>query len=153
MPEILERRDRWGNSVALWVVFGMVVLVPPSLWALRGLRLENEVHQWIPHNDPEWKAYEFAERHFSTEDAILCSWDDSRLDDPRIDRLVRKIRGKVDPGGKLRGGSPYFARVRTPQDLIGQIESEKIETAEAIQRVTGILVGRGPVRIRLTEEG
>lgn len=153
MPEFLERRDRWGNSVAMWVLFAMVVLVPPSLWALRGLRLENEVHQWIPHNDPEWKGYAFAERHFSTEDAILCSWDDSRLDDPRIDRLARKIRGKPDPGGKLRGGSPYWARVRTPHDLIGQMTAEKIEIGDAIQRVTGILVGRGPVRVRLTEEG
>jgi len=85
MPEFLEKRDRWGNSVALWVLFAMVLFVPWAVWSLRSMQLQNEVHQWIPHGDPQWKAYEFAERHFSTEDGILVTWDGSRLDDPRLD--------------------------------------------------------------------
>ncbi|MCY2964687.1 MAG: hypothetical protein NT069_13800, partial [Planctomycetota bacterium] len=101
----------------------------------------------------QWRAYEFAERHFSTDDAVLCSWDGSRLDDPRIDRLARKVRGTLDPSGRRRGASPYFDSVRTPYDLIAQIHSDKIPMEESIARVTGVLVGRGPVRIRLTDEG
>ena len=153
MPEFLEKRDRWGNSVALWVLFAMVLFVPWGLWSLRSMQLQNEVHQWIPHGDPQWKAYEFAERHFSTEDGILVTWDGSRLDDPRLDRLTRKIRGTVDSQGRRRGASPYYSSVKTPYDLIHQIHSTKIPIDQAIDRVTGILVGRGPVRIRLTEEG
>jgi predicted RND superfamily exporter protein len=153
MPEYLEKRDRWGNSFALWALFAMLLFVPWAAWSLRSMQLQNEVHQWIPHGDPQWKAYEFAERHFSTEDGILVTWDGSRLDDPRLDRLTRRIRGTFDSHGRRRGGSPYFSAVKTPYDLIHQIHSTKIPIEQAIERVTGILVGRGPVRVRLTEEG
>ena len=153
MPEFLEKRDRWGNSVALWVLFAMLLFVPWTVWSLRSMQLQNEVHQWIPHGDPQWKAYEFAERHFSTEDGILVTWDGSRLDDPRLDRLTRRIRGTFDSHGRRRGASPYFSSVKTPYDLIHQIHSTKIPIDQAIERVTGVLVGRGPVRVRLTEEG
>ena len=153
MPEFLEKRDRWGNSFALWALFAMLLFVPWTAWSLRSMQLQNEVHQWIPHGDPQWKAYEFAERHFSTEDGILVTWDGSRLDDPRLDRLTRRIRGTFDSHGRRRGASPYFASVKTPYDLIHQIHSTKIPIEQAIERITGILVGRGPVRIRLTEEG
>ncbi|MFM7161834.1 MAG: hypothetical protein ACKO3P_15890, partial [Planctomycetaceae bacterium] len=153
MPNYLEKRDRWGNSLALWVVFGMVFCLPPCLWALRSLKLENEVHHWIPHDDPKWQAYQFAERHFATADAILCSWDGSHLSDPRVDRLSKRVRGTRDANGQRRGGSPYFSEVKTPYDLIARIHSDKISMEEAISRVEGVLVGRGPLRIRLTEEG
>jgi len=153
MPNYLEKRDRWGNSLALWVVFGMVFCLPPCLWALRSLKLENEVHHWIPHDDPKWQAYQFAEQHFATADAILCSWDGSHLADPRVDRLSRRVRGQRDAAGQRRGASPYFAEVKTPYDLISRIHSDKIPMEEAIARVEGVLVGRGPLRLRLTEEG
>jgi predicted RND superfamily exporter protein len=153
MPNYLEKRDRWGNSLALWVVFGMVFCLPPCLWALRSLKLENEVHHWIPHDDPKWQAYQFAERHFATADAILCSWDGSHLADPRVDRLSKRVRGTRDANGQRRGASPYFSEVKTPYDLIARIHSDKTSMEEAISRVEGVLVGRGPLRIRLTDEG
>ncbi len=153
MPHFFEKKDRWGNGLALWVVVGMVFLIPISLWSLLSIRMENEVDHWIPKDNPDYKVVEWYRHHFPLDEALLFTWEGSRLDDPRVDTLVRKIRGTTDATGKLRGGSKLIAKVRTPQDLIGQMHKNKVSRDEAIDRLEGVLVGAGPLRIRLTEFG
>ncbi len=84
---------------------------------------------------------------------LLVTWDGSSLDDPRLDRLVRKIRGTTDSTGKRRGGSKLIEQVRTPNDLITTMRKNKVSRDEAIRRLEGVLIGAGPVRIQLTEFG
>lgn len=152
-PHFFEKRDRWGNGLALWIVVGMVFLIPISLWSLTFIRMENEVHNWIPKNNPEHKAFEWYKAHFPTDDAILFTWEGSSLSDPRIDVLARKIRGTTTADGRRRGGSKFFDRVRTPQDLLVQMQKNKIPHEEALRRLEGILIGGGPIRVRLTDAG
>ncbi len=40
MPHFFEKRDRWGNGLALWVVVGMVFLIPISVWSLFSIKME-----------------------------------------------------------------------------------------------------------------
>lgn len=152
-PHFFEKRDRWGNGLALWVVVGMVFLIPLSLWSLSFITMENEVHNWIPKDNPEHKAFEWYKAHFPTDDAILFTWEGSTLTDSRIESLARKIRGTTTPDGRRRGGSKYFDRVRTPQDLLVQMQKNKIPHDEALRRLEGILIGAGPIRLRLSEAG
>jgi predicted RND superfamily exporter protein len=153
MPHFFEKHDRWGNGLALWVVVGMVFLVPISLWSLFSMKMENEVQHWIPKDNPEYKAVEWYRRHFPLDEVLMFTWEGSSLDDPRTDRLVAKLRGTVDAAGKRRGASKYFDQIRTPHDLIAQMRKNKVSRAEAIERLDGVLVGAGPIRIRLTEYG
>lgn len=152
-PNFFEKRDRWGNGLALWVVVGMAFLVPLSVWSLSGITMENEVHNWISKDNPEHQAFEWYKAHFPTDDAILFSWEGSSLTDSRADALVSAIRGTTNEAGQRRGASKYFARVRTPHDLLAQMEKMKIPHDEALARLEGVLIGSGPVRIRLTETG
>jgi len=153
MLHFLEKRDRGGNGRALWVVVGMAFLIPMSIWSLFSIKMENEVRDWVPRDNPECKTVEWRQRHFPQDEAILLTWDGSSLDDPRVDRLVQKIRGVTDATGKTRGGSKLVERVSTPQELIAQMRKSKASRDAAIDRLQGMLVGTGPLRIRLSEFG
>lgn len=153
MSNFFEKKDRWGNGLALWVVVGMAFLLPISVWSLRSIRLENEVQHWIPKDNPDALVVEWYRRHFPQEDVLLFTWDGSGLDDPRVESLVRKIRGTKDSTGKRRGGSKLIERVCAPRDLIVQMVKNKVPRDEAVRKLEGVLVGSGPVRIRLSEYG
>jgi predicted RND superfamily exporter protein len=153
MLQFLEKKDRWGNGLALWVVVGMVFLIPICLWSLVSMKMENEVRDWIPKDNPDYKVVEWYRRHFPLDEVVLFTWEGSSLDDPRAERLVQKIRGAVDANGKRRGGSKFIERVCSPQDLIARMRKNKISREEAVERLEGVLIGSGPVRIRLTDFG
>ena len=104
MLNFLEKKDRWGNGLSLWVVVGMVFLIPICAWSLLSMKMENEVHDWIPKDNPDYKVVEWYRRHFPLDEIVLFTWEGSSLDDPRVERLVHKIRGTVDANGKVRGG-------------------------------------------------
>src|SRR5207245_8287283 len=55
--------------------------------------------------------------------------------------------------GKRRGGSKLIDLVVTPHDLIAQMRKNDVSREAALRRLEGVLVGPGPVRIRLTEFG
>ena len=153
MPHFFEKKDRWGNGLALWVVVGMVFLIPISLWSLFSLRVENEVRNWLRRDNPDYQTVEWYRRHFPLDEVFLFTWEGSSLDDPRVDRLVQKIQGTPDATGKRRGASKLIDRVTTPQGLIAQMRKNKVPSDEAIARLEGVLVGSGPLCIRLTEYG
>jgi predicted RND superfamily exporter protein len=153
MANFFEKKDRWGNGLALWVIVGMAFVIPISLWSLRSIRMENEVQHWIPRDNPDYQVVEWYRRHFPLDEVLLFTWEGSSLDDPRVDRLVEKIRGTPDPTGKLRGGSRLIGKVRTPHELIMQMSRNKVSRDEALRRLEGVLVGSGPVRVRLTDFG
>ncbi|MBI3863994.1 MAG: MMPL family transporter [Planctomycetia bacterium] len=153
MLQFLEKKDRWGNALAVWAVVGMVFLIPICLWSLVSMKMENEVHDWIPKDNPDYKVVSWYRSHFPLDEVVLFTWEGSSLDDPRAERLVGKIRGTVDANGKLRGGSKFIERVCSPHDLIARMQKNKISRSDAIERLDGVLIGPGPVRVRLNEFG
>lgn len=153
MPNIFDKQDRWGNNVSLWIFASMIFLIPLSIWGIRSIQMENEVHNWIPKDKLEYRKYEWYKSLFPTEEPILLTWEGSSLDDPRIARFVTKLRGVEEVDGRRRGGSKYIERVRTPQELVAQIEKNKVPREEAIRRLKGVLVGPGQLHIRLTDIG
>lgn len=153
MAHFFERRDRWGNSPALWIVALMVFLVPIGWRALQQAQLKNDVEHWLPADDPQLQVLEEARRLFPAQERILVSWDGSSLNDPRVDAFRRKIEGVIDAQGIQRGGLKEVAGIVDPNDLLREIQRQEVEPPEAVRRLHGVLLGAGPLRVKLTEAG
>ncbi|MFQ5731705.1 MAG: RND family transporter [Planctomycetaceae bacterium] len=156
MTHFFEKRDRWGNGMALWVLLGMVFLVPWAVWSLRKIDLHNDVENWLPKDDPQSRVLAWYREQFPVEDRILVSWKGSTLNDHRVKRLADKLEGKRDAHGVRHGGIPYFKHVITPQEVIAGIQTSSkgtVETAEAIRRMEGVLIGSGMLKVELTAAG
>ena len=75
MPYLLEKRDRWGRGIAVWILAVMVLLLPPALWAVSKMKMKNDVTSWLPDDDPQ--AQKLAEFHrlFPKKDRLILTWD------------------------------------------------------------------------------
>lgn len=158
MTHLFEKRDRWGNGYALWILAGMVFVIPFALWSLQGIRLENDVENWLPANDPQAATLNWYRSQFPDEDRMLVSWEGSSLDDPRALRFAELLRGKRDAEGIRRNGAPEVADVVTPQELIARmmrpnVGGRRVSHEEAVRRLEGVLVGPGRLKVCLTETG
>ena len=143
MTRLLEKRDAWGNPIAVWVLALAAFLVPFVCYGLTFVRLENDVENWLPADDPLAQTYSWYHEHFGAEDTVLISWKGSSPTDPRIEQLAERIRGTVDDLGIVRDGSKYASSVLTPADAIAAIEKYDVPRDEAIRRLTGLIMGPG----------
>lgn len=155
MKQFFEKRDRWGNGLSLWVILGCIFVSPMCVWLLKQTRIENDIEHWLPSDDPNAITLKWSMEQFGLDggDNVLVSWDDSSLLDPRIEKLAQRLEGKPDENGKRRGGVRQVARVVTPKDVIVRMVDHGVDRDEAIQRLRGVLVGTGPFKVRLTEQG
>lgn len=155
MSHFFEKRDRWGNSLSVWLILGAILIVPLCVWSLRQMRMENDIDHWLPSDDPNAITLKWSIQQFGLDagDSILVSWDHSSLRDPRISRLAKKLEGEIDEKGIRRGGLKQVARVVTPTAVIARMVDLGIERDEAIRRLEGVLIGTGALKIRLTELG
>lgn len=156
MTSFLEKKDPWGHGMALWVLLGMVFLLPLGFWSLRQIELKNDVRNWLPSDDPQSRILSWYEKQFPIEDRVLVSWDGSSLNDPRMLALTRKLEGTADEDGVLRGGLPFVKNVLTPQEVIARMREAgngDISQETAIERLRGVLLGTGRLKVVLTEAG
>jgi predicted RND superfamily exporter protein len=153
MTHFLEKKDPWGHGMGLWVLVLMAALVPPSVWALTKIDMENDIRKWVPSDDPNTVALNWYQEHFPHSESVLVSWDGSSLNDPRVTWLHDRLGGVADEDGVLHGGSRYVEKVVTPQSVLRRIEEEGVTHDEALARLQGILIGTGPLKVRLTELG
>ena len=153
MASFFEKRDPWGHSLSLWVVVLMIFITPLLFGVLREIRQENNVENWLPEDDPQSKVLSWHRHSFGIEDRLLLSWDNSSLSDSRADRLKLALMGTPDEQGVRRGGSPYIQAVYTPQDAIQKMVDYHIEPEAAQERLKGVLVGTGMLKVQLTEAG
>ncbi len=153
MTHFLDRKDPWGHGMGLWVLVALVALLPPAIWALRGTHLNNDIKNWVPADDPNVKTLDWFHSNFSASESVIVTWQGSSLNDPRVNWLVDRLEGVPDADGIKRGGLLQVERVVTPQELLRKIESENIPHEEALNRLQGILVGTGSLKLALTEHG
>ncbi len=153
MPHFFDRRDRWGNSPAIGIVALMAFLVPFGWWSLKQLRLENDVEHWLPANNPELRVLEETRQLFPAAERIFVSWDGSSLADPRVRELAQRFEGVTDVHGVRRNGLKEVAAVIEPNDVLLAMQRGGVEPDEAVRRLSGVLLGAGPLKVRLTEAG
>lgn len=153
MHSLFQKRDPWGQGWSLWILAGLAFLAPLMLWALRGLRLDNDMQTWLPAGDREAQAFQWFRQHFPDEQRVIVTWEGSTLKDPRIHRFAELLRGEPGADGIRRGGSPYVAAVYTPHDTIARMVRYEVDAQEALRRLEGVLIGQGWMKVRLTEAG
>ena len=153
MKHFFEKRDFGGHYLSLWFVVLMAFVTPICCWSVRNLRLDNEFQKWLPDQDPEVLALNWAREQFPMDEQILLSWDGSSINDPRIEKLVEQLVGKPDNHGTKRGGLPYVSSVIDPRQAVRTLLENGIAPRAAVTRLEGTLLGAGPLRLRLTETG
>tara|TARA_R110002111_G_scaffold256979_3_gene324707 strand:+ start:32367 stop:35240 length:2874 start_codon:yes stop_codon:yes gene_type:complete len=153
MASFFQKRDPWGHRLSLWVVVFMIFVTPVLVGVLREIRQENNVENWLPPDDPQSKVLAWHRHSFNIEDRVLLSWEGSSLTDLRAERLKTLLLGKPDEQGIRRGGSPYIQDVVTPQDAIQKMVEYRVAPDEAQERLKGVLLGTGMMKIRLTAAG
>ena len=153
MTNFFAKRDRFGHGNALWVVLLLVFLAAPAIWSLSRIDLENDIANWLPEDDPQARTLRWYQDNFQHEDRVLVSWDSSTLADPRVAWFHDRLVGKTDAKGVRRSGSKLVKSVTTPQDLIARMMKYDVEGPEAVGRLEGVLIGTGPLKVRLTELG
>ncbi|HUQ69846.1 MAG TPA: MMPL family transporter [Planctomycetaceae bacterium] len=151
MPHFFERRDPLGNSPAVWVVALLLFLTPVAWWSLQQTRLENDVEHWLSVDDPQLKVLNWANEQFPVEERVFITWAGSSLGDARIDRLIELLEPRPDAQGVPRGGLPYIADVFEPREILATLQENGVESHEAVRRLEGVMLGAGPLRVRLTE--
>ncbi|MGE3316344.1 MAG: RND family transporter [Planctomycetaceae bacterium] len=153
MTHFFERRDPWGHGMALWVLMILLFVIPPAVWSVTRIDMENDVENWLPASDPHAKTLEWYRSHFSSDNRVLITWDGSTLGDARVNRLAHKLTGTIDENGRYRNGLPQIATVTTPGQIIEKMKSQGIEPVAAVRSISGLLVGRGPMNFTLTDAG
>ena len=153
MTHFFDRKDPWGNGMAVWVLMAMVFALPLAWWSLSQTRLENDVEKWLPNDDPELKILRWANSRFPVDERVFVSWDNSSLNDPRIRKFVEKLEGKLDADGIRRGGVPHVSHVVEPRDLLFMMQKNGVAPHEAMRRLEGVILGAGALKLKLTEFG
>lgn len=153
MTHFLDKKDPWGNGMGLWVLVLLASLLPPALWALSGIDLDNDIRKWIPADDPNAQTLAWYQENFPHNESIIVTWDGSTLNDPRTQWLADRLAGVPDEEGVRHGGLQHVESVVTPQSLLRRIEGDGVSHEEALQRLNGVLIGAGPLKLRLTKLG
>jgi len=131
----------------------VVFLMPLMLWALRDIRMHNDVAGWLPKDDPQAKILSWYQRMFPSEDRILVSWDGASVTDPRLTQLQTILEGTQKVNNRTEGGSPFVSDVTLPSEVLTRMIARDVPFATAMKQLDGILIGKGPLRIRLTDTG
>ena len=150
MKSFLERRDRWGHGLSLWLFMGIAFLLPLMGWSLKYIQLENDVTGWLPEQDPQAKILHWCQDLFPSQDRVLVSWDDCSVTDPRLMAISQRLKG-IEKDGTREGGSQLIDDVTIPDDALKRMMSEGISFDVALESIQGLLVGQGPLCLKLTE--
>ena len=153
MNTLLTKRDRWGNGYGLWILVAMVFVLPLAWQGLKQIDMENDVTSWLPDDDPEARTLNWFKDNFHQEDRVIVSWDSSNLHDPRVSAFARRLEGETRPDGTTLEGSQYVDAVATPLEALARIVANDVSPADAVARLQGVLVGPGPLRVRLSDVG
>lgn len=147
MERLFYIRDRWGNGIALWVIVLILFTTPLLVMVLKDVSLENDITTWLPHDDPNAQSLEWFTNQFEKDDQIILSWDSSSLVDRRVAALVDRLETEGT------NTIPGIDSVSWPNEVIETMTSNKISEEEAIERLTGVLIGVGFLKVNLTEFG
>lgn len=151
MTPLFEKKDAWGTPAAIWVIAILVFLAPLAWWSVSKIRLENDVEGWLPDKDPELRVLRWSHEQFPVDERIFLTWKSSGLNDPRLAQLADELEGVVDAQGIKRVGLKEIDSVTRPIDVINRMRENGVDSQEAVQRLTGVILGAGPLRVQLAE--
>lgn len=142
----IDRTSRWTIVLSAllipWLIFGLLHLPVGSA----------SVHQWLPQGKPEKQRYERFLKEFGSDQFLIASWEECRLDDPRLERYCESLL-QNDPSEHR-----YIASVQSSNEIIKQLTEPplRLSVKDAHARLQGFLVGKdgiAAVIVRFTEYG
>ena len=144
----------YSVRLAWLVVAVLIALLPLAYLGLRQIKLKNDVASWLPKDDPNKITLDWFHDHFESRDRMLVSWTSSSLDDPRTAAFAKAVVDFVRPEDAAKGVVDNGVdEAVTPQDVIARMTDNRIDQQTATERLTGVLVGTGMMKVRLSEEG
>ena len=142
-------RDGSTQNRTGWIVAAIAFLVPLGLITVRDMQIRPDTSLRIAADDPI-RQLDVGQPQQRT---LTVTWQGSTSDDPRIAEFKAALLGHTDPDGVRRGGAAEVSAVATPGDMLEQLTTQGIDRDEAFRRLTGTFVGRGGLKIALTDAG
>ncbi|MEZ6050462.1 MAG: MMPL family transporter [Planctomycetaceae bacterium] len=148
-----DQPSRWTVRRSLWGLGVMALALPFMAWQLGGLRVSNDVETWLPADDPHSQVLQWFQSLFGEQSGVLASWDGATLNDPRVEAFAAVLAGPPDEEGVRTQQQPYIQDVHTPKDLIRRMLANDVDRDTAVAQLQGVIIGTGPLKVRLTSSG
>ncbi|MFV0444584.1 MAG: efflux RND transporter permease subunit [Planctomycetaceae bacterium] len=137
----------------VWALLVLAFSAPLVFTSLKQLRMVNDVTTWLPGHDAGKQVLDWTHQHFEPENRFLLTWDSSSLADARVPRLVEKL---TPPDARTEDSdNPLQAvtKVVAPYEALSAMLEQGVDHETAVQRLSGVLVGKGLLKIRLSPAG
>ncbi len=148
-----RRTSRWTVRRAVMVLAVMAAALPVAFYQFKGLKLDNRVETWLPADDPDAMVLDWFRERFENRAGVLISWSGSSLNDPRVEAFARELAGPPNAQGLRTQQIAGIGDVRTPHDLIRVMLDNNVDRETAVSQLVGVVVGAGPLKVRLTAAG
>lgn len=144
---------RLGLRQPIWALVALMFSLPLLVALLARVRMVNNVETWLPAQDSGAQILAWSQLNFEPENRFLISWDGSSLADPRVEEFARRLKSNEPSGGNTSDPLSVIGRVVTPHGVLTTMLENGVERDEAVQRLTGVLVGTGLLKVRLSSAG
>ena len=81
MTHPLPRTEDTTRNRGIGVLVLMALLLPPAIWSLSKVDLNNDIRRWLPSDDPNALALNWYHEYFPESDTALVSWEGSTLNE------------------------------------------------------------------------
>ena len=134
LPQLIFRllHDRLALIVLLTILWPFMIIGAMRAWD----GMTNRVEDWLPAAFEETKYLVRFVDVFGSDELLMISWDDCRIDDPRLDDLKKRLMTPIAADGRE---VLYFHSVLTGTELYHALTSEPMNLDEdaARERLSG----------------
>lgn len=131
---MLKQLDRWSRRA----VVAVLLLLPAILFgAVRAPIGASSVHEWLPDGRIERQRYERFLEEFGSDQFVLVSWDECKIDDPRLAAFCQRLTDSQPPETR------WIASVQATPEVLEALTADPIRLPliQAARRLKGVLVG------------
>lgn len=125
----------------------MFLTAPFVIWGtFQGLHcLNDDALSWTASDLGARRDLDWFTEHFGSQNAVLISWPDATLDDPRLDKFARAVRAIIADGNGDDSlvAQGYFREIVTGPEVYRELTSEPLNFShrQTIDRLQGMFVG------------
>lgn len=127
-----------SRTRSFWTVAGFLAATLLAAWFLPDVKLGSDATEWLPEEDVELQRLHWFNEQFPHENRVIVTWDGCTLSDPRLKRVAKELKACTtdDPPSGIKD-------ITTPHELIADLEENGIPYESAVDRLRGVLVGKG----------
>lgn len=138
-PRLLQKLSAFSG----WALLIALLLLPLVIYAASQMKIgAADVHAWLPEGRPVRQRYEEFVREFGSDQFLVISWEDCRIDDPRLPAFAAAL-GKRDALPMPGKPGPWIESSETSADLVRQLTDPPLELSQqaALARLESAVVG------------